>query len=163
MCGVLDAKPKVGYFISLKRNEINLTDTLCNIKVKDIKSLPIVVSEETSIYDTIVMLFLENVGTIFVANDNKLRGVVSRKDLLKAAMGGLNINDMPVGVIMTRASKIVYCFPEDNIIEAAEKIIDNDVDCIPIVEINENNEILVTGRVSKTNMTKVIIEIAKGF
>lgn len=160
MCGILDAKPKVGYFIKGKKTDFNFSEKLSNITVNDIKSVPIVVSEETSVYDTIVMLFLENVGTIFVVNDDELKGVISRKDLLKAAMGGGNLNNMPVGVIMTRVQKIIYCSPEEDIIEAAEKIIENDIDCVPIVE-KENDKLKVIGRISKTNITRVVIEIAK--
>ncbi len=160
MCGILDAKPKVGYFISSKKTDFNFFEKLSSITVNDIKSVPIVVSEETSVYDTIVTLFLENVGTIFVVNEDDLKGVISRKDLLKAAMGGGNLNNMPVGVIMTRVQKIIYCSPKEDIVEAAEKIIDNDVDCIPIVE-KENHKLKVIGRISKTNITRAVIEIAK--
>ena len=48
------------------------------IMVDEVKSKPVVVSEETTIYDAIVQLFLEDVGTIYVQNDDKyLSGVVS--------------------------------------------------------------------------------------
>lgn len=157
MCGVLDAKPKVGYYIKREKSNLDFFEKLSSIKVKDVKSVPIVVSEETSVYDTIVTLFLENVGTIFIVNNDELKGVISRKDLLKAAMGSNDLNKMPIGIIMTRVPKIIYCKPSESIIEAAEKIIENEIDCVPIV--NDKNKII--GRISKTNITKVVLEIAK--
>ena len=161
MCGLIDAKPKVGYYISNKKNNKDILEKLSSIKVSDIKSLPINVTESTSVYDAIVTLFLENVGTLFVVDDDALKGVISRKDLLKAAMGGKDLNLIPVGVIMTRMPKIVYCNEDDSIVEAAEKIIDNEVDCIPIVTELANNKIKPVGRISKTNLTKALLEITK--
>jgi len=70
MCGLIDAKPKVGYFISGKKNNRDIVEKLSAVKVSDIKSIPINVSENTSVYDAIVTIFLENVlGTLFVVED----------------------------------------------------------------------------------------------
>ncbi|MFA9423636.1 MAG: helix-turn-helix transcriptional regulator [Sedimentibacter sp.] len=161
MCGFIDAKPKVGYFISNKKNNRDIFEKLSTIKVSDIKSLPINVTESTSVYDAIVTIFLENVGTLFVVENEALKGVISRKDLLKAAMGGKDLNLIPVGVIMTRMPKIVYCTESNTIVEAAEKIIENEVDCVPIVIKLANGKLKPIGRVSKTNITRVLLEISK--
>lgn len=161
MCGLIDAKPKVGYFISNKKSNKDIFEKLSSIKVSDIKSLPVAVTESTSVYDCIVTLFLENVSTLFVVEKDALKGVVSRKDLLKASMGGGDLSTVPVGVIMTRMPKIVCCTEDETILEAAEKIIDNEVDCLPIVETLSNGNIKAVGRISKTNITKVLLEISK--
>jgi CBS domain-containing protein len=161
MCGLVDAKPKVGYYISNKKNNKDIMEKLSAIKVLDVKSLPVNVSENTSVYDAIVTIFLENVGTLFVVDDEALKGVISRKDLLKAAMGGKDLTTIPVGVIMTRMPKIIYCNEDDSIIEAAEKIIEHEVDCIPVVTNISNGKLKALGRISKTNITKVLLEISK--
>lgn len=161
MCGLIDAKPKVGYYMSDKKGNRDIVDKLSAIKVSDIKSVPVNVSENTSVYDAIVTLFLENVGTLFVVEDGALKGVISRKDLLKTAMGGGDLTAIPVGVIMTRMPKIVYCGEEDSIIDAAEKIIENEVDCVPVAAVMPNGKIKASGRISKTNITKVLLEISK--
>ncbi len=161
MCGLIDAKPKVGYYISNKKNNKDIIEKLSAIKVSEIKSVPINVAENTSVYDAIVTLFLENVGTLFVVEEEALKGVISRKDLLKAAMGGKDLTTIPVGVIMTRMPKIIYCFEDDSIIEVAEKIIENEVDCLPVVTNIPNGKIKALGRISKTNITKVLLEISK--
>ena len=45
-----------------------LTDSLNQIFVKDYQSIPVVVNENISVYDAIVTMFLEDVGTLFVVD-----------------------------------------------------------------------------------------------
>lgn len=161
MCKMIDAKPKVGYFLSDKNNNKDIYEKLTTIKVSDVKSLPVAVTESTSVYDSIVTIFLENVGTLFVVENDMLKGIVSRKDLLKASMNGGDLSTMPVGIIMTRLPKIISCTEDETIIDAALKIIENEVDCLPIVEILSNGQMKAVGRISKTNITKVMLEISK--
>ena len=161
MCGIIDAKPKVGYFLSNKKGNKDILEKLSSIKLSDIKSLPVAVSESTSVYDSIVTIFLENVGTLFVVENDVLKGVVSRKDLLKASMSGGDLSTIPVGVIMTRIPKIVCCMEDETVLDAAEKIIDNEVDCLPVVEIMPGGKMKAVGRISKTNITKVMLDISK--
>lgn len=161
MCGIIDAKPKVGYFLSNKKGNKDIFEKLSSIKLSDIKSLPVAVTESSSVYDSIVTIFLENVGTLFVVEKDVLKGVISRKDLLKASMSGGDLSTIPVGVIMTRTPKIIYCTEDENLLDAAEKIIDNEVDCLPIVEILAGGKMKAVGRVSKTNITKVILDISR--
>ncbi|SCX93447.1 helix-turn-helix transcriptional regulator [Alkaliphilus peptidifermentans] len=165
MSGILDARPKVGYFYSGK-TEINLfSQEIKNIKVSDIMSVPVIVTENTSVYDAIVSLFLEDVGTIFVVSNGYLMGVVSRKDLLKATLGGNDINKVPVAMIMTRSPNIITIIKDDNALNAAIKIIDHEVDSLPVVEKiikDEKEQLKIVGKVSKSNITKLLVEICKG-
>lgn len=164
MTGILDARPKVGYFYSGVNENNLLNKKLTDKKVKDIMSLPIVVKKDTTVYDVIVSMFLSDVGTIFITNEeNELCGVVSRKDLLKNTIGGSDINKIPVGLIMTRMPNVVISRPEDNVIEASKKIIEHEIDSLPVVEtVSEyGREITkVIGRISKTNITKLLVELA---
>ena len=50
-------------------------------------SKPATVNESTTVYDAIVFLFLNDIGTIFVENNDILVGAVSRKDFLKINEG----------------------------------------------------------------------------
>ncbi|MEG1310370.1 MAG: helix-turn-helix transcriptional regulator [Romboutsia sp.] len=163
MTGILDARPKVGYFYS-GVSEINLIgNKIKDKKVKDIMSMPILVKKDTSIYDVIVTMFLSDVGSIFIIDDNEnLCGIVSRKDLLKATIGGGDINKMPIGMIMTRTPNVVTVNEEEGILIAAKKIIEHEVDSIPVIEGNEDdhNKAKVIGRMSKTNLTKLFLELA---
>ncbi len=163
MTGILDARPKVGYFYS-GVSDINLLgNKLKDKKVEDIMSMPSLVKKDTSIYDVIVTMFLSDVGSVFIMDEeNHLSGVVSRKDLLKATIGGGDINKIPIGMIMTRTPNIVTIYKEEGIVDAAKKIIEHEVDSIPVVEIDEDNKnkSKVIGRISKTNITKLFLEIA---
>lgn len=163
MTGILDARPKVGYFYS-GVSEINLINNqLKDKKVENIMSMPIVVKKDISIYDVIVTMFLSDVGSIFIIDDSEnLCGVVSRKDLLKATIGSNDINKMPIGMIMTRTPNVITISKDEDILVAVRKIIDHEVDSVPVVEYSKDNKshIKVVGRLSKTNITKLFLEIA---
>ena len=163
MTGILDARPKVGYFYSVISGAILLCNKIKDKKVKDIMSMPVVIKQDTNIYDSIVTMFLSDVGSVFIIDENEnLCGIVSRKDLLKATIGSADINKMPVGMVMTRTPNVITTNKEDDVVLAAKKIIEHEVDSIPVVEINEEdtNQIKVIGRLSKTNITKLFLEIA---
>ncbi|CEN79538.1 helix-turn-helix transcriptional regulator [Paraclostridium sordellii] len=164
MTGVLDARPKVGYFYS-GIDKVNLLgDKIKNKTVADIMSMPIMVRQDTNVYDTIVNIFLSDVGSIFIIDsDEELCGIVSRKDLLKVTIGGGDINKIPVGMIMTRTPNVVTVTPNDTVVLAAKRIIEHEVDSIPVVEeVKSDNKLIhkVVGRISKTNITKLFLEIA---
>lgn len=163
MTGILDARPKVGYFYS-GINELNLLgNKLKDKKVEDIMAMPVLLKKDTNIYEVIVNMFLSDVGSIFIIDDNEnLCGVVSRKDLLKATIGGADINKMPIGMIMTRMPNIVTINKEDDVLLGARKIIEHEIDSMPVVEIDKENQnyMKVIGRLSKTNITKLFLEIA---
>lgn len=161
MTGILDARPKVGYFYT-GISKINLLgNDIKEKKVEEMMGMPVVVKKDVSLYDVIVEMFLSDVGSIFIIDDEEnLCGVVSRKDLLKATIGGLDINKMPIGMVMTRTPNVVTVKRDDSVILAARKIIEHEVDSIPVIETDEENNITkVIGRISKTNITKLFLEI----
>ena len=163
MTGILDARPKVGYLYSGINGASLVGNKIKDKKVKDIMSMPVVIKQDTNIYDSIVTMFLSDVGSVFIIDENEnLCGIVSRKDLLKATIGSADINKMPVGMIMTRTPNVITANKEDDVILATKKIIEHEVDSIPVVEVNEEdtNKIKVIGRLSKTNITKLFLEIA---
>ena len=158
MTGILDARPKVGYFYSGINGASLVGNKIKDKKVKDIMSMPVVIKQDTNIYDSIVTMFLSDVGSVFIIDENEnLCGIV-----LKATIGSADINKMPVGMIMTRTPNVITTNKEDDVVLAAKKIIEHEVDSIPVVEINEEdtNQIKVIGRLSKTNITKLFLEIA---
>ena len=159
MTGILDARPKVGYFYS-GVSSLNLAGNSINNKIaKDIMSNPLTVKQD--IYDVIINMFLSDVGSIFIIdNDDNLCGVVSRKDLLKATIGGSDINKIPIGMIMTRTPNVITVNSDENILSIVKKIIEHQVDSLPVVETNEEeNKVKVVGRISKTNITKLFLEM----
>lgn len=166
MAGMLDARPRVGYFYNGKSTNTIIAEKLNKITIGNIMSVPIVVTDESTVYDAVVTMFIEDVGSLFVVKEGGiLEGVISRKDLLKIAMGGIDVQKMPVGVIMTRMPNIVTTTTDESIVNAAEKMILREVDGLPVIkkEINEKGEekAIIVGRLTKTNITRVFVELGK--
>ena len=167
MAGILEARPRVGYFYSGKSSWTMVAEQICRLKVKDIKSVPVVVQEKASVYDAAVTMFMEDVGTLIVVGENGiLEGIISRKDLLKVALGQTEIHRLPVSVIMTRMPNVVTVTPEDTLLVAARKIIEHEVDGLPVVRLlpgdDGREQMEVVGRVTKTNITKLFMELGEG-
>jgi len=161
MAGFLDARPRVGYFYSGKKAGQDLSESVMNMKVKDFQSIPVVVSEKVSVYDAIAQMFLEDVGTLFVVNEHSLlTGVLSRKDLLRSSIGNKEISKIPVHIIMTRMPNITYCFKHDPLLHVAKKLIEKQIDALPVVaEHPEGLEVI--GRITKTNITAAFLSLAE--
>jgi DeoR family transcriptional regulator, catabolite repression regulator len=161
MAGFLDARPRVGYFYTGKTGVQLLTDNLQKLIVKDYQSIPVVVNENVSVYDAIVTMFLEDVGTLFVVDsDSKLVGVLSRKDLLRASIGNQELTTLPVHIIMTRMPNLTICHRDDLLIDVAKKLIDNQIDSIPVVK-DVDNGYGVIGRITKTNITRALVTLTE--
>ncbi|GGA68578.1 transcriptional repressor CcpN [Ornithinibacillus halotolerans] len=159
MAGFLDARPRVGYFYTGKTGSELLTEKIKKYKVQEYHSVPIVVQESASVYDAISTMFLEDVGTLSIIDENScLTGVVSRKDLLRAAIGNQDLSALPVHIIMTRMPNITVCRKEDFIIDVAKQLINKQIDGLPVVK-DTPNGLEVIGRITKTTITKVFVEL----
>ncbi|MCT4632886.1 MAG: helix-turn-helix transcriptional regulator [Firmicutes bacterium] len=164
MSGILEARPKVGYFYTEESDETMIYKKIEKIKVGDVKSLPVVVDEKVTVYDAIVTMFLEDIGSLYIVSEGYLAGVVSRKDLLKTAIGGNDIKSIPLSIIMTRMPNIIMTYTQENVFEAAKKIIIHQIDSLPVVEkhVKDGQEkYKVLGRLSKSNITKLFVEMVK--
>lgn len=161
MAGFLDARPRVGYFYTGKSGTQLLTERLKKLHVRDYQSIPVVVNENVSVYDAIVMMFLEDVGTLFVVDQSSLLvGVLSRKDLLRASIGKQELTTIPVNIIMTRMPNIAMCERDDLLIDIAKKLIEKQIDALPIVKETDRG-FEVIGRITKTNLTKAFLALAE--
>ena len=160
MTGTLDARPKVGYVYLGKKVDGDILENISKIRVGDIMSKPVTVNDDTMVYDAIVHLFLHDVGTLFVESNGSLVGAVSRKDFLKIAIGGTDIHKVPVGII------IIYGTVEDSAYTLAKKIIEHEIDSIPIVEKSYDSDdekfnLKIVGKISKTNITKLFVNLGE--
>ncbi|MDO6354463.1 MULTISPECIES: helix-turn-helix transcriptional regulator [Caloramator] len=165
MTGILEARPKVGYVYSKKGQNTLKYKSIKEITVGEIKSKPTVVSEDMSIYDSIIQLFINDTGTLFVENKGYLTGAVSRKDFLKITLGNTDIHKVPVGIIMTRMPNIITITDNESAYEAARRIIEHEIDSLPVVEkvkTEDGKEMYkITGKVSKTTITRLFVELGK--
>lgn len=170
MLGLVDAKPKVGYTPgSAMSPGSQASRKLLNTKVKDVQALPVIVKENASVGDAVVSLFMENVGSLIVVDDQGcLSGIISRKDLLKFTFGNTNAATMPVSMVMTREPNVIHVSPDESVIDAAKKMIHHQVDSLPVVVPSKLEQIGglprwdVVGRVTKTIMTKILLDMAVG-
>ncbi len=168
MLGLVDAKPKVGYTPgSAMTPGSQVSRKLLGMKVKDVQSIPVVVRENASVNDAVVMLFMENVGSLIVVDEEAcLSGVISRKDLLKFTLGNTNAASMPVSMVMTREPNVIHVSPDESVIDAARKMIHHQVDSLPVVVESKAAQVSgrprwdVVGRVTKTIMTNILVDLA---
>lgn len=168
MLGYVDAKPKVGYSPgSAMSSGSQASRRLQSLKVKDVQSMPVIVRENASVHDAVVSLFMENVGSLIVVDEEScLSGVISRKDLLKFTLGNTAAASMPVSMVMTREPNVVHASPEDTVIDAARKMILHQVDSLPVVVRSKQDTAQgrsrwdVVGRITKTIMTQILLELA---
>lgn len=163
--GFLEAKPRVGYTFNNDRVENELRKVIDRYCVEDVQSLPVVIKDSCSVYDAIVTLFMEDSGSLFVVDKNNfLSGVVSRKDLLKTTIGKVDIHQVPVNVIMTRRPNIITVLAADSIMLAVRRIVEHEVDCLPVVknlaEPSSEEKLEVVGKISKTNITRLFMDLA---
>ena len=168
MSGILDAKPRVGYFYNEKGNRTLKIVQFENLLVKDVKSVPVVVKEDDTIYDAIVSMFInDGADTLIVVSEGgRLEGVVSQNDLLKSLLGKPDLEKIPVSVVMTRASNVITVEGTDTVITAARKMLEYEIDCIPVVRVIEpygkERTLEVVGRITKTNIARVFVEMIEG-
>ncbi|MEN6349378.1 MAG: helix-turn-helix transcriptional regulator [Syntrophomonas sp.] len=165
MSGFLEAKPRGGYTFKSEGVENEIKKVLNQYRVKDIQSLPVILKENCSIYDAIVTLFVEDTGSIFVVDEeNYLAGLVSRKDFLKTTIGQADIHKVPVSVIMTRMPNIVTTSPEETVVQAVKKVVEHEVDSLPVVkyfiDANSEEKLEVVGKITKTNIARLFLDLA---
>lgn len=157
---ILGVRDDYGYFYQGTKNYILFADLLKAYPVENIMSMPVIIEETVSIYDAIVTLFLENVGSIYISSNGVLVGVVSRKDLLRSAIGTCDLYNTPVTVPMTRMPNIKIVKPETSIFECSKLIVDSQIDGVPVVEpLDEEGKYKVVGRVTKTNITNFFVRM----
>lgn len=159
---IIGSHKQHGYYYQGSRNYVAFAEILKYYSVENIMSMPVIIEERLSVYDAIVTLFLENVGSIYVTKNNDLVGVVSRKDLLRAAIGQDDINKTPVNMVMTRMPNIKTVSLETSVYESAKIIVESQIDGVPVVK-EEDGILKVVGRVTKTNLTNLFVKLGYNY
>ncbi len=164
MAGLLDARPRVGYYATGKSPSDLLAGVLSEVKIGDEKSRPIVIEETASVYDAVVMMFMEDVGSIIVVSEGDyIEGIISRKDLLKAAIGPKNLTELPVKVAMTRMPNIIMATADESVLRGAKRLIEHQIDTLPVVVpviVDGQERFRVIGRFTKSNITQLFVRLA---
>lgn len=156
MTGLLDARPKVGYFYTGQTIEPLLYEKLYKKTVEDILLPPILIHQGTTVYDAVTNLFMYDVGSLYVKDDNdELIGVLSRKDLLRAAISNPNTEKTPVAMIMSRMPNIITITKDRTILEAGGLLLQHSIDTLPVVEIDNPKKVI--GKVTKSRIMAYFI------
>lgn len=150
------------YYYKGDRSYIIFAEIMKFYPVENVMSMPAIVEEGTSIYDTVVYLFLENIGSVFITRDGDLVGVVSRKDLLKASISNNNLDEIPVSTIMTKMPNVRYAYKDTSVFDCASMIVKYEIDGIPIVD-NQNGKLVVVGRITKTNLASMFVSMGYNY
>ncbi|HUC91571.1 MAG TPA: CBS domain-containing protein [Paenibacillus sp.] len=160
MLGLLDAKPKVGYFPGTAyQGGGDALPGYRTLKVGDVQAVPVNVAETQSVHDAVVALFTENVNTLLVVDAaQKLVGLVTPKDLLKVTLGNPNADAIPVSMVMTRLPNFVTVKPDDYVADAVRKMIAHAQECLPVVRDSEDGR-ETTGWITKTHVVGLLGDI----
>ncbi len=106
---------------------------------------------------------MEDASTLFVLDDAEhLLGAVSRSDLLRTAIGQVDLDKVPVSVIMTRACNLATLQPDDHIFAAARKFRTHGLSVLPIVKevaTASGQGLEVTGIISLNTINTLLIEL----
>lgn len=156
---IIRSKTKVGYSLNPQKPKKINSSLLKDTNIKEFIGDALVLSEKASIHDGIVEIFTKDSGTIYITNGDLLSGVVSRKDLLKAAIGGMNLSTLPISLIMSRMPNIHFCTTDATLFQAAEIIVKKEIDSLPVVEYSEELKgYKILGKISKTDLSKVLFK-----
>ena len=165
MAGLIDARPRVGYYATGRSPSDIFAGLLAEILIGNEQSRPIVIRETASVYDAVVMMFMEDVGSIIVVSEGDyIEGIISRKDLLKAAIGPKNLSELPVKVVMTRMPNIVMATAQESVLRGAQRLIEHQIDTLPVVEpeyVDGQERFRVVGRFTKSNITQIFVRLAQ--
>lgn len=162
--GLLEARPRVGYYYGQSRQGYDIYMKMIQMSVEDYQGMPVVINENAAAYDALISLFINNIGTLFVVNEEGLlEGVLSRKDLLKLAIGTTDMHKVPVSVIMTRMPNLIMTTPDESLWDAAQKLITHEIDGLPVVKKVGEDQFEVLGRFTKTNVVRAFVDIGYGY
>lgn len=157
MTGILDARPKVGYFYLGKTSDTFLYTEVFDKKVKEIMVEPVFIKPDDYISSAMSELFLSDAGSLYVLDDNQqLLGLVSRKDLLRATLNVTGEKSLPIAMLMTRMPNIVTTTPNETVLNAGKLLTTHRIDSLPVL--SEDGEKRVLGKLSKTALLGYLVE-----
>ena len=162
MSGSLQAKPKVGYLINEEHTNSVLVEQIAKQKVEKVMAISVNLTKETSIQDAIIQLFLEDCGSLYVTDNREILGIVSRKDLLKSALGDSDLNAIPVGMVMTKMPNLYTVFSDTLVVDATKLLVTHRVDSLPVLSrpvYEETGKKEVIGKFSKSTASRLLLDI----
>ena len=161
MLEILEAKPNVGYYYNYNFSPGEVREEIKSKLVKDVMGIAITAKSTANYSEVLSKLFIYDVGTIFIVDENNhLAGVTSRKDMLKLSRNADGQN-LPIVLAMTRGPNVIYIYEDELVTDALRKLILHEIDCLPVVRDEKDGKVIV-GKISKTTLIKLLLEILEG-
>lgn len=157
---VLAARPKVGY-VYRGENQAGVDyKTLYDHPISTIMQPAAVIKDNATLQDAISKLFLQDVGSLYVVDaSERLVGVISRKDLLRASFNNANPSSILASVIMTRMPNIVTVTADMKVNEVGQLLLKHKVDSLPVVD--KDSPQTVIGKITKNRLFQHFMTYAK--
>lgn len=154
--GILDARPKVGYAYQGASILPAGNEALFKTAIAKILLSPTEIKLTTSMEEAVTKLFIADVGSLYVLDDDgALVGLISRKDLLRASFTGRDTT-LPASIVMTRMPNVVTVTADTTIMDASKLLLKHNVDSLPVVQ--NRGDTHVIGKITKNRIFKYLIE-----
>ena len=154
--GILDARPKVGYAYQGENLLQMDSQKFFQTTIAAILLPPTEIKLTTSMEEAVTKLFLADVGSLYVLDDDgALVGLISRKDLLRASFTNRDTT-LPASIVMTRMPNVTTVTADTSIIAASKLLLKHNVDSLPVVQ--NAGDTHVIGKITKNRIFKYLIE-----
>ncbi|MDM7527763.1 CBS domain-containing protein [Lacticaseibacillus paracasei] len=154
--GILDARPKVGYAYQGENLLQMDSQKFFQTTIAAILLPPTEIKLTTSMEEAVTKLFLADVGSLYVLDDDgALVGLISRKDLLRASFTNRDTT-LPASIVMTRMPNVITVTADTSIIAASKLLLKHNVDSLPVVQ--NAGDTHVIGKITKNLIFKYLIE-----
>jgi CBS domain-containing protein len=154
--GILDARPKVGYAYQGENLLQMDSQKFFQTTIAAILLPPTEIKLTTSMEEAVTKLFLADVGSLYVLDDDgALVGLISRKDLLRASFTNRDTT-LPASIVMTRMPNVITVSADTSIIAASKLLLKHNVDSLPVVQ--NAGDTHVIGKITKNRIFKYLIE-----
>jgi CBS domain-containing protein len=154
--GILDARPKVGYAYQGENLLQMDSQKFFQTTIAAILLPPTEIKLTTSMEEAVTKLFLADVGSLYVLDDDgALVGLISRKDLLRASFTNRDTT-LPASIVMTRMPNVITVTADTSIIAASKLLLKHNVDSLPVVQ--NAGDTHVIGKITKNRIFKYFIE-----
>ena len=154
--GILDARPKVGYAYQGENLLQMDSQKFIQTTIAAILLPPTEIKLTTSMEEAVTKLFLADVGSLYVLDDDgALVGLISRKDLLRASFTNRDTT-LPASIVMTRMPNVITVTADTSIIAASKLLLKHNVDSLPVVQ--NAGDTHVIGKITKNRIFKYLIE-----
>ena len=98
------------------------------MQVSQIMRKAMVIEDTVTVKEAAMMMSKNNTGSLIIIQDNKIRGIITERDILK------NISELNSKVSKVMTKKVVTISPDAHIDDAKKVMLSNKIKRIPIVD-----------------------------